>query len=199
MSLTATSSPTTFELPPPDQYPARCYRVVDLGTQETSYKGKPKLQHKVLISFELLGDKRMTDGRPFSIHQRYTMSTSEKSMLRHDLEAWRGQPFTDEEVRTFQVGKVLGKYAYLNVVHNKVGEKTYANIASIMPLPKSMSRPDPVNEDIIFDLDDRNMLVFNTFSESLKATIMSSKEWTADKDDIPFDQSTPIDSNEPDF
>ncbi len=132
MSLTATSNPTIFELPPPDQYPARCYRVVDLGTQESSYKGKPKLQHKVLVSFELLGDKCMTDGRPFSIHQRYTMSTSEKSMLRHDLEAWRGQPFTEEEVRTFQVAKVLGKYAYVNIVHNKVGEKTYANIASII-------------------------------------------------------------------
>ena len=197
MSLTATSNPIQFELVPPGQYPARCYRVIDLGTQESSYKGRAKLQHKVLISFELLDDPRMSDGRPFSIHQRYTMSTSEKSMLRHDLEAWRGQPFTEEEVRSFRVPKLLGKYAYVNIVHNKVGEKTYANIASIMPLPKSMARPDPVNEDVVFDLDDRNMLVFNTFSENLKATIMSSKEWDGenkqsapsdnpDDEDIPF-------------
>lgn len=202
MSLTATSEPSSFELPPAGPVILRCYRVIDLGTQETSWKGAPKLQKKVLLSFELLGDERMKDGRPFSIHSRYTMSTSEKALLRHDLESWRGQPFTEEEVRSFQVAKVLGKYAYGNIIHEKSkdGSKTYANIASIMPLPKNMPRPDPVNEDVVFDLDDRNMLVFNEFGDSLKATIMLAKEWTESKeperpehapsdgleDDIPF-------------
>jgi hypothetical protein len=200
MSLTATSTPSTFELPPAGQYIARCYRVIDLGTQETTWNGKPKLQHKVLISFELLDEfQKMADGRPFSIHTRYTVSTSEKALLRHDLESWRGQPFTEEEVRSFQIAKVLGKYSYVNIIHNKSknGEQTYANIAAIMPLPKNMPRPDPVNEDVVYDLDDRNPAVFELFSDNLKALIMASKEWSqtpasADAptndpdDDIPF-------------
>lgn len=200
MSLTATSNPNTFELPPPGPVILRCYRVVDLGTQSTTYKGKPKMQKKVLVSFELLGDDKMKDGRPFVCSTRYTMSTSEKSQLRADLESWRGLPFTDEEVRSFQVAKILGKYAYGNIIHKKSGDgkDTYANIASLMPLPKNMPRPDPVNEDIIFDLDDRDMRIFETFGESLKATIMASQEWSQtpasddapsnhpDDDDIPF-------------
>src|SRR5208282_2998743 len=113
-------------------------------------------------------------------------------------ESWRGIPFTDEEIRSFQVGKILGKYAYGNVIHNKVGQDTYANIASIMPLPKSMPRPDPVNEDVVFDLDDRDMRIFEAFGDNLKATIMASREWTEkpasddapsnnpEDDDIPF-------------
>lgn len=205
MSLTATSKGTEFELVPPGVYPLRCYRVIDLGTQDTTYNGKPKLAHKVLLTFEVLGDEKMKDGRPFAISTRYTMSTSEKSLLRHDLEAWRGKPFTEEEVRSFRVPVVLGKYALGNIVHEKSkdGTKTYANIASIMPLPKNMPRPDPVNEDVVFDLDDRDMRIFETLGESLKSTIMCAKEWAkGDKDDVPWNDSErgpPTNNEEPDF
>jgi hypothetical protein len=179
MGLTATNKGGDFELTPAGMYTARCYRVIDLGTQTSKgFQGKPdrKVQ-KVLIGWELFGDHKMEDGRPFSFHKRYTVSTSEKAALRIDLQAWRGVAFSDEEVQSFQIGKVLGKYALVNLMHESKGKDTYCNLASIMPLPKSMPRPDPVNEDVIFDLDDRNMKVFETLSEKLKETIMAAPEW----------------------
>ena len=204
MGLTATSKGGDFELPPIGVAVGRCYRVIDLGTQDTTFKGKPKRQHKVLLTWELLGEKRMNDGRPYSINSRYTMSTGTLSQLRRDLESWRGVPFTAEEIAAFKVAKVLGKYCLLNIVHEQNGEKTYANIAAIMPVPKGMPKPEGVNEDIIFDLDDRDMRIFEKFSDSLKTTIMASAEWAptthskqnADgfNDDIPWpdkDESAP--------
>ena len=185
MSLTATSTPSTFELVPPGQYAARCYRVIDLGTQTSNWNGKTKELPKVLFSFEALGDAPlMKDGRPFSISARFTVSTSEKSNMRPFLESWRGQPFTDEEVRSFRTSKVLGKYCYINVVHEKSkdGTKTYANIKSIMPLPRAVPHPDPVNEDLVFDLDDRDMRIFEVLGKGIQATIMASKEWDGTKD-----------------
>jgi hypothetical protein len=198
MGLTATSKGTDFELAPVGVHPSRCYRVIDLGTQKSSYKGVAKMQHKVLLSFELLGDQRMKDGKPYMISVRYTMSTSEKSQLRHDLESWRGAQFTEAEIAAFEVSKVLDKYCLLNVIHEKNGERTYANVSAIMPLPRNMPKPEAVNEAILFDLDKRDMRIFETFGDSLKATIMASAEWdkTAHPthempDDIPWEANPP--------
>ena len=62
-----------FELPPAGTHLATCYRVVDLGTQNSNYMGQVKRQHKILLSWEL-PDELMADGRPFTIGQRYTWS-----------------------------------------------------------------------------------------------------------------------------
>jgi hypothetical protein len=134
----------------------------------------------------------MADGRPFMVSKTYTVSTHEKSQLRKDLEAWRGKPFTVEEISRFEIIKVLGVYALLNVSHvdGKDGN-TYANIASLMPLPKGMPKPPAVNKDVIFDLDDRDMTVFNALPDRLKEKIMGSPEWTkgdAFESDIPWDK-----------
>ena len=80
MSLKATSSGKDFELAPVGVHPARCYRVIDLGTQTTEWQGQTKKAHKVMLTWELLGDERMADGRPFSISKRFTASTHEKGV-----------------------------------------------------------------------------------------------------------------------
>lgn len=175
MGLNASSSGGSFEKAPVGVHVARCYRVIDLGTQETNWQGQAKKAHKCLIGWELLGDARMSDGRPFSVSQRYTVSLHPKSQLRQHLEAWRGRPFTPEEEARFDLSKVLGAYCLLNIVHD--GE--YANIASIMPLVAGMAKPDPVNAEFSFDLDNPDMHTFNTFSDGLKATIQKSPEWKA--------------------
>src|SRR6185295_11438565 len=99
---------TEFELAPAGTHMAVCYRVIDLGTQSGTYMGKPKSQHKILVSWEL-PDEKMKDGRPFTIGQRYTWSMSEKATLRKHLEAWRGVPFTDADfgVDGFDVKNII--------------------------------------------------------------------------------------------
>jgi hypothetical protein len=196
MGLTATNKGSDFEITPAGNHVGRCYRVIDLGTQETVYMGQSKKAHKVMLSFELLGEDRMADDRPFSISKRYTVSTHEKSRMRIEFESWRGRPFTPEEIAQFQIAKVLGVYGLVNVTHNAGNDgNTYANIASITPLPKGMPKPAPVNPDVLFDLDDRDMRIFDSFSDKLRETIMKSEEWRGKKDgledDVPWSDGQP--------
>lgn len=188
------SSGEGFEIPDAGAVVGRCYMVADLGTQDTSYKGVAKKAHKILISWELA--QKMEDGRPFAISSRYTLSLFDQAILRQHLESWRGRGFTDEELNGFDVKNVLGHYCLLSVVHNTEGDKTYANVKGIMPLPKGMEKPAPVNQDVYFDIDTGDI---NTLPEWVQNVVKKSDEWKAKgtapapkgkfddmKDDCPF-------------
>jgi hypothetical protein len=180
MSLTASEGGDgNFELTPEGVYTARCYRIIDLGTQTTEYMGESKQQHKVMISWELIGkdDERMKEGenkgKPFSIHKRYTVSLSDKANLRADLEAWRGKKFSTEELHGFDLSNVLGAYCTIQVVHSE--DKKYANVNSIMAFKGE--KPEPVNPDLVFDIDNPDMQIYETLSENMKQTIAKAPEW----------------------
>ena len=72
------NSSSSFTPVPAGMHLARCFRIVDLGTQKTSYMGKDKLNRKILIQFEIHsedadGNPLLTDkGEPLSISKRYT-------------------------------------------------------------------------------------------------------------------------------
>lgn len=153
MGTTARASGGDFPKAPVGTHVARCYQVIDLGHQKIVWQGKEKWQPKVMFSWELCNEL-MEDGRPFSVSNRYTLSLAEQSVLRPSLESWRGKPFTDEELSGFDVKNVLGAYCMLGVVHNSSDGKTYANVSAILPLPKGMARPAPVNENLYFNIDD---------------------------------------------
>jgi len=165
-----------FEMPPADSHVATGYRVIDLGTQQIDWQGKIKRQHKILISWEL--DVLMTEGenagKPFTMHKRYTYTFDPKGSLRPDLEAWRGRPFTEEEMNSFKLNKLLGVPCLMGVVHNKKDGKTYANISSIMKLPKGLTAPKLINPTVDFDLSEFDQAVYDSFSDGLKETIAHS-------------------------
>jgi hypothetical protein len=171
-----------FELPPAGTHSAVCYRVIDLGTQDSSYKGQPKRQHKVMISWEL-PDEKMKDGRPFTISQRYTWSMSEKAALRRDLESWRGKPFTDADFGEggFDIRKLLGVGCLLTIVHTEKGDKKYANIKSVSGLMKGMAPPVMSNPAMFLGLTEDHWQpdVFYKLSDNLQATIKASPEYAA--------------------
>lgn len=146
-----------FEKTPAGNHIGVCYMVCDLGDQDVEYQGKAKVMRKVRVSWELPGEL-MSDGRPFSISKKYTLSLSEKANLRADLESWRGRPFTDEELEGFDLFNVLGKACMVNVIHETSNGKTYANVASVASLPKGFTPPKPVNELIAFSLEDDDAL-----------------------------------------
>jgi hypothetical protein len=133
-----------FELTPAGSHVAICYRVIDLGTQLVEYKGESKKQHKIMLGWELpnelmtIGDNQ---GKPFSIHKRYTFSSSDKSNLKKDLESWRGVPFTKDDYGRFDIFKLIGVPCMIGIVHAESNGKTYSNITSIMRLPKGMVAP----------------------------------------------------------
>ena len=105
---------------------AVCVDVVDLGMKETQWGSK----HKCRIVWELAAP--MEDGRRFTIQQQFTVSLHEKSGLFKTLKAWRGRPFTAEELAGFDLEKVIGAPCQLVVTHAEEEGKTYANITAIM-------------------------------------------------------------------
>lgn len=166
-----------FELPPAGPTAARCTRLIDLGTQESTYQGETKRQRKLLITWGLA--EARSDGTPHQISRRFGVSLHEKATLRQFLQAWRGRPFTDDELAGFDLRKLLGVPCLLNLIHAARDGKDFCNIASISPLPKGLPAPDPMPLTV-FDLDDETTHhVLVDLSESLQATIEASPEWKA--------------------
>lgn len=172
-----------FTPPPAGTFPAICYRVIDLGTQQTTYNGQTKRQHKVLLSWELKDEDAVTeDGQPMTIHQRYTWSTHEKAALRQHLESWRGKAFSEADFGPggFDIKNVLGVGCLLGIVHAEKNDRTFANISSVSKIPKGMEPPSgPVNEKLFLWLEpdkfDREVLA--KLSDSLQDTIKFSPEY----------------------
>lgn len=182
MAFTATKPAGGNYAPPPaGMHIARCYQLIDLGTQKKMYQGKETGEaRKVRASWELLGEDHMEDGSPFTISKSWFLSLHEKASLRKDLESWRGRPFSREEEAGFDVSKLVGAYCLLNIVQEKGDDnKDYTRISAITPLIKGMAKPAPVNPDFIFDLDDPDMEAFEKFSDKTKEIIMLSREMRA--------------------
>ncbi len=138
-----------YQIAPEGNHTAICYMIVDLGYQETGFGVKPK----VLIGWELCNEL-MSDGRPFVVSQRYTLSLNEKANLRRDLESWRGRAFTDEELDGFDLKKVLNAPCLLQVVHNDHNGRTYANVKAVTAVPKEIQVPARQNDTIWYSLEE---------------------------------------------
>lgn len=154
MSLTVNANGGT-NLPPVSEgtHLAVCNMIVDLGLQVSEvYKNTSR---KVLIGWEIPGETIKTeDGEhPRTLSKRYTASLNESANLRQDLAAWRGRDFTSEELEAFDLRNIIGKSCLLNVIHKESNGKTYANISSIMALPKGMEKGVLSGKPTVFDLD----------------------------------------------
>lgn len=176
MSLTVHSSGGDFEQVPEGVYQARCYQLVDLGTQ-TSQFGEAK---KIQVGWELFGETRK-DGSPFVISSRYTASLNNKATLFKDLQAWRGKPFTEEELAAFDLQKIVGVPCQIQIQHkaNADGTRTFANISALMSIPKGMTVPELTLDKQVLDLDEFDAAAFNALSNRLKLTVQSTPEWEA--------------------
>ena len=196
-----------FERCPPGMHLARCYRIVDLGTQKSEYMGQTKYLHKIMIGWELHGVDEvgkpltMFDGRPFAIFKNYTLSWSEKANLRLDLQSWRGKPFSQEEMRKFDLKNVLGAWCMLNVIESQgQNGNTYSNVDSVSPVPtiiKQNGLPQPVNKNEMFNLQEPDWALFETFSDNLKQKIINSPEFEKVKKAADYQKDAIAEANSP--
>lgn len=164
-----------FENAPSGAHAARCFRVIDLGTQTFQVMGETKQAHQCLITWEL--GKTMEDGKPFTISEKYTVSLHEKAKLRSVLESWRGRKFTDAERKGFDLKNLLGKVCFLNIVHSQRGDKTYANVASVMPVPEGMPSPAPANETLYYAISEHHPELFERVPKYYREMIAKSPEY----------------------
>lgn len=181
--VTATETGSSFTPVPEGGYTATCIRVIDLGTQKTVFNGETKLQHKVLLAWEIPEvEAEDKDGQvmPALIFKSYTVSLHEKATLRQHLESWRGKKFTPDELKGFDLANLLGKSCLMQVVHNESNGSIYANIQALMALPKGMKPAAAVHPLINFDLQkfgDGGM--FELLSPKLQERIQGSPEYQA--------------------
>lgn len=203
MSLKATEGGSAErELIEAGVHMARCVQIVDLGTQSTNFGDK----HQVLIGWELPGQRLVLPGKdgapdrdvPRIVQKRYTVSLNEKAALRKDLESWRGRKFSAEELAGFDLGVLIGKTCQIQMVHSasKTTGKVYANVQSIMGMPKGMNAPAQETASMVYDIEAHGREVPEHMPKWLVDEIAKSAEWAGaaaptpgspmDDDDVPF-------------
>lgn len=197
MALTFNTKPKgDFQIPPTGAHLARLYRIVDLGTQETTFKGEKKWVPQVLLTFELIFEK-MEDGKPLIISSTYTMSLGEKSKMRQIVRALTGTQLTDETASGFNLSELIGKVATVTIIH-KTGRdgRDRAYIQDVGAVPKGTKIEEaPFNKTMVFDLGAFDRSLYDELPQYYRDKISLSPEYRAiadpsnkekHTDDIPF-------------
>ena len=158
-------------------YMARCYKLIDLGTQEGEFEGKPTSKREVVLGWEF-PTELMDDGKPFVTSAFFTASIGEKAKLRKLLIDWRGRDFTPEELGGFELKNILGAPCQLNMVLNKKGKVV---VGSASPLMKGAVCPEQMNPTVYMSLekDEFDQATFDGLGDFFQKKIMASPEYAA--------------------
>lgn len=196
---TAKNSGGGFELPEAGNQPAVVVALIDLGTQESEYKGKVSLVPRILLVWELTTQKMSGSDHNHLLAKDYAFypDMSVKSALRVMLEKWRGRAFVDGEV--FDLTTLLGKSCLVDVVHGQSGSgNAYAKVAGVSALPRGMSAPHPKRKPVAWEIEGADRLPEHLdwlpflFGRNPIDVIRNSQEWKAKEGKGAVPQSVPI-------
>lgn len=195
MSTIIKHTDSDFKLVASGTHLARCIRVIDIGTQHNDTFNVD--QHKVIVIFELPNEliKDKNDQMmPMFQSKEYTMSLAEKSNLRKDLLSLRGKDFSPAELEAFDLKSILGVPCMLSISHVEKNNKTYANISSIVNVPKGTVVPDAVHEIFAYDIEDGILGNYGKIQEWIQQKIQRAKEITLVQESPEVEsQETPVD------
>lgn len=161
-------------------YPARCVGIIDLGLQHNDFNGRDV--ERVRIIWELPTESTQDDNgdvKPRWISKPYTASLHEKAALRRDLDAWRGKPFTQEELQGFSLKNILNAPCLLTVIHqeNQQGG-IYAKVGGVSKIMKGMDVPELDSVPFCFDMEDPDaMTILATLPQWMQDEIRKSSTW----------------------
>lgn len=163
-------------------YMAVCVGVVDLGEQYSEmYKS---YSNKVKFVWALPSETIEIDGKTEErqLSREFSVATKKNSKLRTFLGGWNSKNYSDEEFMELDLFDQIGKPCQLNVVLNDTGE--YANVDSIMPLPKGFPAPETKTALFSWDMDAWDDAVFEKLpawtQEQIKKSTQYQKEHTPD-------------------
>lgn len=192
------------KLPPvePGVYLAVCVGVIDLGEQ---YSEKFKnYRNEVQFVWELAGETVEVDGeqKPRQLSRTFSVAASKKSNLRGFLGGWNGVQYSDEQFQDLDLFGQAGRPCQLNVVLNDTGE--YANVDSVIPLPKGVPAPQAVSPTILWNMDEWSDEKFSALpdwvQEKIKKSTQYQKDHTpTDSVDFPVETSGPRGTGGPDL
>lgn len=188
MALHATAG-SGYSRVPEGTYQGVCADVVDLGyntyeftNKDTGLKEKNTI-HEIAVVFQL--NQADENGKRFEIERRFNLSLGEKANLRGFLKSWRGRDFSEAELQPpgFDVEQMKGQNGMIQVVHNTRGEKTYANIQTIMPLFQGMA---PIAVENYVPRDRTPKPTAQQAQQMLNSPAAAAAPAPAKSDDIPF-------------
>jgi hypothetical protein len=139
---------------PEGSHSAVCVDVVDLGELELTFNGLTERKHVVRFVWQI--DENMENGKPFTVSRRFTKTLHKKAALRAAIESWRGRKLTEAELRGFDLEGQIGSPGLLNVVHASRDGSTFANVSSIICLPKGMKALQPRDYVRVKDRQEQN-------------------------------------------
>ena len=169
LDITIGSNPS--ELCPEGTFVGRCVRVVFMGTQPTNFGDK----RLISLGFELLDeDARRSDGEPFVLSRRFTFSTYETAAFRRLLDTWLGK---QADGTPFDLRSLGGTYGQITVVHGANGDRQFANISTVIPLAKGMTKPEGVNDVLVFDAEAPDEAVLALLPAKMQEQIRESVEY----------------------
>lgn len=168
------------KIPPvePGVYIAVCVYSIDLGEQLCEYKDKSKsYNNQVQLGFELIGETVEIDGKqePRTLSRTLNFTRSQNGGLRKFVQSWLGKTFSDDAFAEFDTNDLVGLPAQLSVILNESGE--YANIDTIMQLPKGMPAPQATLPLIRFDLEPWNADAFEQLPDWAKEKVKKSTQY----------------------
>jgi len=188
------------ELVPSGTHIGRCYSMIHIGTVEWEYNGEKKYNDKVRFTFELPHETRDFGGeeKPMVISKEYTVSLHEKSNLRRDLEMWKGEAFTPQELNSFDLTDLLEQCCNVTVVHKTARSgNEFAMIGGLGALTKGVECPEQFNPTFVFNYTDKyNQEWLDKQPQWVQDQIKSTDEYESKqnelslqdtkKDDLPF-------------
>ena len=162
----------------PGVYMAVCVGVVDLGEQYSeAYKSySNKVKFICALPSETIEIDGKTEERQLS--REFTVATKKTGKLRTFLSGWNSKNYTDEEVLELDLFDQVGKACQLNVVLNDTGE--YANVESVIPLPKGFPAPTTKTAFFTWDMDNWNDQVFEALPAWTQEQIKKSTQYQKD-------------------
>jgi hypothetical protein len=133
----ATAKAKPYTLPPEGQFQFVCVDGIDLGLHANAAYGG-KVEEKYAFVFQI-DEPNPDTGKRFELAQRFTLSVGAKSNLVKFLGQWRGKSLSADEAKAgVNLALMEGLNGFLVIEHkaSKSGDKTFANILSVSPLPK---------------------------------------------------------------
>jgi hypothetical protein len=130
----------TGELHPEGLFAAVCVDVIDRGMVDTGAFG---FKHMIDIRWLTSVEDEET-GHRLWVSRRYNNSLHEKANLRRDLQTWRGQKFTAEQLQRFDLETLLGKPCQVQIVQDtKPDGAVYANVTAVLPAAQGVPKIVP--------------------------------------------------------
>ena len=180
------------ENPPEGTQCARLIHIVDLGTQHTEFQGVQKDKRQVRLTWELV-DSKMSDDRPFVVGKTFNASLYKSSLLT-TIESMTGKGIEFEPDGSFNMKSLLDFPCMITIKHETKGDKTYANIVNVSPLPtikgKKIEAEPSQNHLINFGFDAFDQTVYDMVPKWIQTICEKSPEYskakTGDDLSIPF-------------